>query len=111
MIVLDELNRFCASRVVANDRPAQVLCRLLGNRVKPCSADPLCRVCDRKGVWVLYSALSGAILLVFFVMFWLLRVTRLSRVLGAVGYIFIPPLRWAFTCLAEMKRFYNGLPG
>ena len=111
MVILDELNRICARRIVANSRPSQILCRLLGNRVGPCPIDPICKPCDDKGLWVIYAGLAGLAGAVFFILFWILRLTRLSRVLGFATRLFLPPLRWCLQAVDAVKRFYDELPG
>jgi hypothetical protein len=110
MVRLDELNGTCAARVVARARPSQVACRVTGNRRGPCALDPICAPADRLGLWVFYGALTTAGCLALTIVFWVLRLTRIGRLLGFAGRFFLPPVRWGLGMLGAAKRFYDGLP-
>ncbi len=109
MVPLRELNRTCAVRPAARRFPAQILCRLLGNRVEPCPLDPACRPCEKHGLWVLYASLGAGSAAAFCLLFWVLRLTRLSRLLGLLGAILLPPLRWGVESAVTTKRWYDSL--
>ncbi len=110
MVPLKNLNRDCAARPVSRAIPAHIACRLLGNTLKPCQLDSICRPCEKTGVWLFYSAFLVAFCAAFFVIFWALRVTRLSKLLGFIGRILLPPFKWLANCFAAMVHFYRNLP-
>ncbi|HNX76508.1 MAG TPA: hypothetical protein PLM07_10560 [Candidatus Rifleibacterium sp.] len=110
MVLLKNLNQECAVRPVSRAIPAHIACRLLGNSIKPCHLDTLCRPCSKSGVWLFYSGLLLAGCSLFFVVFWFLRVTRLSRLLGPLAALLLPPLNWLAQCFAAAYNFYRKLP-
>lgn len=110
MVLLKHLNKICASRPVARAVPAQVACRILGNKTGPCQLDPLCRPCEKTGVWLFYSAFLGAFGLAFFVIFWLLRITRIQKLLGWLFRLIAPPFKWLSYSFASLYNFYKNLP-
>jgi hypothetical protein len=110
MVPLRELNQICSKRPVAHAIPAQIACRLLGNRLTPCQLDKICRPCEKTGVWLFYSAFLIGFILLFLTLFWVLRVTRLSRVLGWFSSLLLPPAKWVANCFAAAVNFYRNLP-
>ncbi len=110
MVLLKNLNSECAGRPVARAIPAHLACRLLGNSLKPCQLDALCRPCGKTGVWLFYSVLLAAVCLTFFVIFWFLRITRLSKLLNLIAGMFFPPLKWLANLFSAALHFYRNLP-
>ena len=110
MVPLRNLNQTCSNRPVSRAIPAQIACRLLGNTLSPCQLDAICRPCEKTGVWLFYSAFIVGAALLFLALFWVLRITRLSRVLGWLTSFLIPPLKWAGNCFAAIVNFYRNLP-
>lgn len=107
MVRLDHLNRECASRPVSHAVPAQVACRVLGNDARPCKLDPVCKPAGKHGIWLFYASLTGAAAGAFIVVWWLLRVTRLSRVLGFFTGLLWPPLKWLCSSLWRFKTAWE----
>lgn len=110
MVQLRKLNNVCAARPVARAIPAQIVCRILGSSIKPCQLDQLCKPCEKTGVWLFYSAFLVVFSLAFLVVFWVLRVTRLSKLLWIFSALLIPPCKWLATSFAAMVNFYRNLP-
>lgn len=110
MVLLKKLNQICANRHVSRAIPAHVACRVLGNEEKPCVLDPICKPCDKTGVWLFYSIISTAAAIVFVVLFWLLRLTRLHKPLGFLFNLLIKPFSWLFLSFAHLRKFYRQLP-
>lgn len=110
MVLLDYLNSICSKRTVAQSRPSQILCRLLGNTYKVCVLDPICLPVEKKGICFFYSVLGIAAVFVFVSIFWLLRVTRLSKLLNLVSRVVLPPFKWLVSLGIHLKNFYDGLP-
>lgn len=106
MIPLRDLNHLCAERTVARSIPAQIVCRLLGNAIKPCPCDPLCKPANTHGVWFFYSVLTAMSFAALMLTFWLLHITRIGWVLSLVGRLLLPPLRWAIGAGAALYRFF-----
>jgi hypothetical protein len=111
MIPLSRLNKICLTRLVSRTVPAQVACRLLGNDRGPCVIDKICAPCDKHGAWFLYGVLLTGLLVAFLGLFWVLRLTRLSRVLGLILRIFSPPLRWSLDTALWFKDGFDSLSG
>ncbi len=109
MIRLDHLNRECAARPVSHAVPAQVACRVLGNGAKPCKLDHVCRPVANHGVWFFYTTLAGASAAVFIIVWWVLRLTRLSRLLGLVTGLLWPPLLWIASGLRSLKTAWDDI--
>lgn len=109
MVPLRELNSTCAARPAARRFPAQILCRLLGNRARPCLLDPACRPSAQHGLWVLYACLAAGGTAAFCLVYWVLRLTRLSRLLGLLGRLVLPPVRWGVEAIVTTKRWYDSL--
>lgn len=107
MVRIDHLNRECAARPVARAVPAQVACRVLGNETGPCNLDHVCRPAGKYGVWFFYTTIAGATAGVFIVIWWLLRVTRLSRLLGFITGLLWPPLQWLGSFLWRIKTAWD----
>lgn len=110
MVKLKELNKTCKSRPVSHAIPAQTACRILGNRIKPCPLDPVCKPCNKTGVWLFYAAFAGAFTTVFFIVFWFLRITRIQKLLSWAFRFFAPPFKWLAYSLAGLHNFYKNLP-
>ncbi len=110
MVLLKHLNGECASRPVSRAIPAHIACRLLGTSLKPCQLDAICRPCGKTGVWLFYSAFLAAFCLVFFVIFWFLRLTRLAKILNLLVAMLWPPFNWLSNCFAAAVKFYRNLP-
>lgn len=110
MVLLKYLNKICAARPVSHAIPAQIACRLMGNRTGPCQLDPICKPCEKTGVWLFYSAVVGAFSLAFFVIFWFLRLTRIQKLLGLIFRIIAPPFKWLCYSFAGLYNFYRNLP-
>ena len=112
MVKLRDLNRICRERVIAAHVPAQVTCRLLGNSQVPCPIDKLCQETDKRGILLYLSLLFATSLLAFGTVFWALRITYVGRVLGFLGNILLPPLKWlgqAFGLLYQGYQFLVSL--
>lgn len=110
MVLLKKLNKECASRPVSRAIPAHIACRLLGNTLKPCQLDAICRPCGNVGVWLFYSTFLVAFGVIFFIVFWLLRITRLSKLLNMLAGLALPPIKWLGNMFAGMVKFYRNLP-
>lgn len=110
MVLLKNLNKECVTRAVSRAIPAHIACRLLGNSQKPCALDPVCKPCNKTGVWLFYSSFLTAICLSFLLLFWVLRITKLSLILNLFAAIIIPPCKWLSNCLAAIVNFYRNLP-
>jgi hypothetical protein len=110
MVKLKNLNSQCARRKVAHAFPAQIACRILGNESVPCKLDPICKPCESKTVLYFYAIFAAAISSFFFLVFWILRLTRLSRPLGWLTRIFAKPLVWLCKIGARLYNFYKNLP-
>lgn len=110
MVPLRHLNQTCSKRPVARAIPAQIACRLLGNKLSPCQLDAICRPCEKTGVWLFYSAFVVGAALLFLALFWILRITRLSWVLSWFSALLMPPLKWIGNCFAAAVNFYRNLP-
>lgn len=109
MVRIDRLNAECSKRVVSRAIPAQIACRLLGNEEAPCPLDPVCRPADRHGIGLLYGAVAGGLFLLFLMGFWVLRITRFSRILGWCWAILFPPLRIGAQAANQVRHFWNDL--
>ncbi len=109
MVRLDHLNRECAARPVSQAVPAQVACRVLGSETGPCRLDPVCRPAGKHGVWLFYTSLAGAAAGAFIFAWWLLRVTRLSRLLGFFVGLLWPPFQWVFSALWRLKTAWDDI--
>ncbi|HEY9069095.1 MAG TPA: hypothetical protein VIV61_02505 [Candidatus Ozemobacteraceae bacterium] len=107
MVRLDRLNRECSGRPVSHAAPAQVACRVLGNEAFPCRLDPVCRPAGAHGVWFFYTAIAGSAAAAFVVLWWMLRLTRLSRLLDLVTGLIWPPLKWAAASLWRLKTAWD----
>lgn len=110
MVLLKHLNKICRLRPVSHAIPAQVACRLMGNKNAPCQLDPICKPCTKTGVWLFYATFTGIFASLFFVIFWLLRITRIQKLLGFIFRMFAPPIKWACYSIAGMYNFYRNLP-
>jgi hypothetical protein len=110
MVQLKFLNQICCKRPVSRAIPAQIACRLLGNRSAPCKLDPICKPSEKFGVWLFYSAIAGVLGLIFLVLFWFLRVTRIQKLLNWVFAFFYPPFKWLCYSFAGLHNFYRNLP-
>ena len=109
MVPLRDLNRTCAARPAARRFPAQVLCRLLGNTARPCRLDPVCKPSEKHGLWVLYGSLGAAAAAGLCLVFWVLRITRASRLLGLGLRVVLPPVQWALGSIVTARRWYDSL--
>ncbi len=109
MVKLFALNSVCLKRLVARSIPSQVACRLLGNTNSPCLLDRICSKSDSKGLSFFYGVLGGILLGTLVLGFWLLRITRLSKLLGLFGRVILPPLAWVITTVVAGKRFLDSL--
>lgn len=96
--------------MVARAIPAQVACRILGNPEKPCQLDPLCKPSEKFGVWLFYSAFALAAGSIFFLIFWILRITRIEKLIGFFARLVIPPIKWLANIASGMINFYKNLP-
>ena len=110
MVRLDKLNRICAKRLVARTIPSHIACRLLGNEERPCVLDKICLPVEKKGLWYFYSILLLACLSTFLAAFWVLRITRVGRLLSFFLRLLIPPIRWVCRVIMGIKAFFDGLP-
>ena len=110
MVLIRELNNICSKRKVAKDFPSQIICRLLGNNSSPCKLNKLCEQAEAKGIWYFYTAILLFVLLFYLVMFWLLRLTKLSKLCYPLAMILIVPLEWLATCGAATIQFLRKLP-
>ena len=110
MVRLDRLNRICARRIVARTVPAHIACRLLGNSTTPCLLDKICAPVETKGLWYFYSILLLGAMVAFLGAFWVMRITRLGRVLAFFARLLVPPLKWIAGVIAAIKAFFDGLP-
>lgn len=110
MVPLRNLNQTCSSRSVANAIPAQIACRLLGNTKKPCQLDNLCKATEKVGVWSFYAAIASVVSLAFILIFWVLRITRASKLLHIVSRVLMPPFKWLSYSYAALYNFYKNLP-
>ena len=110
MVLINELNKICSERKVAKDFPAQIICRLMGNKNSPCQLNKLCEQAEAKGIWYFYTAVLVFILLLYLVLFWLLRLTKLSKLCYPIAMILIVPLEWLATCFAATIQFIRKLP-
>ena len=110
MVLIKDLNKKCANRRVALNFPSQVICRLLGNKLEPCKLNKLCEATEKKGIWYFYTAILLFALLVYLVLFWLLRLTKLSKICYPLVMLFIVPLEWLATCFAATIDFIRKLP-
>jgi hypothetical protein len=109
MVRLDHINEICARRRLANSRPAQVFCRLLGNDRQPCPADRFCQEVEKRGLRFFYLCLVSGLFFGLTALFWVLRITRLSRLFAFVLGLFIPPLKWVVQTIKAMKDFFDSL--
>lgn len=109
MVPLRDLNRTCAERPASQRFPAQILCRILGNSIKPCFLDRLCRPCEKHGLWVLYTSLTAIGMAVFCLLFWTLRLTRISKVLALLWKIVFTPILWFIQSILAAKRCYDSI--
>lgn len=110
MILIKDLNKTCANRKVAKDFPAQIVCRLLGNKVAPCKLNKICEPCETKGLWYFYSAVLIFVVLSYLAIFWLLRLSKLSKVFYPLAMLFIIPFEWLATAGAAAIQFIRKLP-
>ena len=110
MVLIKDLNKICSERKVAKDFPAQVICRLLGNKNAPCKLNKLCLQTESKGIWYLYATALLFVTLVFLTVFWLLRLTRLSKLAYPLALFVLIPLEWLSTCFAASIQFIRKLP-
>jgi len=110
MVLLKKLNKICSLRPVSRAIPAQIACRLLGNDKSPCPLDPICKPCEKSGVWLFYATIAGALSLVFLVIFWVLRITRLQKLLNWLFRLVSPPFKWLCYSFAGLYNFYRNLP-
>lgn len=110
MIKIKDLNNICKNRLVAKDFPAQVVCRLLGNEKDPCKFNSICEKTQKKGMWYFYTIIFSTISFVFLLLFWLLRLTRMSKLAYPVAMFFIVPFEWLATCFAATWQFIRKLP-
>ena len=110
MVLMKELNKICSERKVAKDFPSQIICRLLGSKNSPCQLNKLCEQAEIKGIWYFYTAVLLFVLLVYLVLFWLLRLTKLSKLCYPLAMILIIPLEWLATCFAATIQFLRKLP-
>lgn len=109
MVRIDRLNADCSKRAASRAVPAQIACRILGSDTKPCPLDPVCRPADRHGMALFYGAFAGVFLFGFLGIFWLLRITRVSRVLGWVWAFLYPPVRIMAQSANQARHFWNDL--
>lgn len=109
MVPLKRLNSICAARPVARTIPSQVACRLLGNTEKPCVLDPVCKPVEARGLWVFYGSLALGATGGFCVLFWILRVTRASRLLGLLLRVALPPVQWSVNSAITARRWWDSL--
>lgn len=110
MVKISELNKICANRLTSKEFPAQIICRLFGNKFEPCKIDRICATSEEKGLWYLYLTILLFLLLSYLVFFWLLKVTRISKILYPVVMLLIIPLGWLATCGAACIQFIRKLP-
>ncbi|NCB39404.1 MAG: hypothetical protein EOM80_11610 [Erysipelotrichia bacterium] len=110
MVALKNLNKVCKTRPVARAVPAQIVCRLLGNTLKPCQLDLICKPCGKNGAWIFYSSIVVGLAIAFFAIFWVLKITRLSKLLDLAARMILPPLKWLSLCFAAAVNFYRNLP-
>jgi hypothetical protein len=110
MVLLKHLNSICSKRPVAKAIPAQIACRILGNKIKPCQLDAICKPCEKTGVWLFYTIFLLAFSLIFLVIFWILRITRIQKLLGWGFRLISPPIKWLCTTVAGLHQFYRNLP-
>ena len=110
MVALRNLNSICSNRLVAKAIPAQIACRLLGNSANPCKLDGLCKISEKTGVWSFYTIILAILTVVFFLVFWALRITRASKLISLLAKIVIPPFKWLSYSFASLYKFYKNLP-
>lgn len=110
MILLKYLNKTCKNRVVANNAPSQIACRFLGNKTNPCTLDCICKHCEEKGIAFFYGAILSAVLAVYITLFWLGRLTRLSKPVSWLFAFFAKPIKSLLYLLASIVKFIKGLP-
>ncbi len=109
MVRMDKLNEICNLRRISKAVPAQVTCRILGNDEKPCVIDKLCQLTDKNGIWFYYGALLGIGSSALFLIFWFLRITRLSKVLSVIFSLMWPPVKWAIFSVFYVKELFDSL--
>lgn len=110
MVLLKELNKICANRNVSKNFPAQIVCRLFGNKNTTCKLDKLCETAEKKGIWYFYTPIIIFLLIVYIILFWLLRLTKLSKIFYPLSVVLLIPLEWLAICFAATYRFIRKLP-
>ncbi|MFZ2960123.1 MAG: hypothetical protein WA705_24850 [Candidatus Ozemobacteraceae bacterium] len=106
---MDQLNAECAVRRLAYAFPAQIACRLLGNRLKPCVLDPLCKTSEKHGPVVFYSAIGALFFLLFIAGYWIARVTGIALVLRLLRALIYPPLLMVAGVYRDLKAMYDSM--
>jgi hypothetical protein len=110
MVLLKNLNKICSKRNISHAIPAQIACRILGNKTRPCALDPLCKKAALKGVWLFYIAFVAGISIFFLITFWVLRITRLQFLIKYAFRLLAPPTAWICKWMAKGYNFYRNLP-
>ncbi|MBF0500620.1 MAG: hypothetical protein HQM09_10850 [Candidatus Riflebacteria bacterium] len=109
MVRLDSLNAECARRRLARAFPAQIACRIFGNKSKPCQLDPICRPSEKHGPVLFYTIISAAAILLFIAGYWIARLTGVALILRLLRRLFLPPLRMLAVVFRDMKSLYDSL--
>lgn len=110
MVLLKDLNNICNKRKAAKGFPSQVICRLLGNSSEPCKLNKICEQSETKGLWYLYTVILLFALLIYLVVFWLLKITKLSKLTYPLTMALIVPLEWLATSFGATIKFLRNFP-
>lgn len=110
MVLINELNDVCKNRKVSKEFPAQIICRLLGNKVEPCKLNKLCETAEKKGIWYFYTPILLFLLVLYTLLFWIMRLTKLSKLFYPLAMMFLIPLEWLAICFAATYQFIRKLP-
>ncbi|NLM17575.1 MAG: hypothetical protein GX221_07650 [Candidatus Riflebacteria bacterium] len=111
MIKLYDLNDECIKRKAASERPAQLFCRLFGNSEKPCFLNKLCKPAETSslGINAFYLNLTGASFILFVLLYWLIKLLRLSTLLEKLLKILLPPVTFLINMTAASLSYLQKL--